>query len=102
MIKIQGVIPLVIGMGELQVEVGLGIGQNLAVHVLLRTKNDDKVICGVFSMESDIVREHSEPVAILRRCTETNISTLLSREGPMDEQKITRKDFSGELYHYSG
>lgn len=63
--KIQGAIPLVVQIIPLQVQIQIGIVQNLAANTLLVMTYIDSCIRGIFCMECKIVRYHLAPVATL-------------------------------------
>lgn len=50
-------------------------------------------------MEGKVVPEHLAPRAILRMCTETNVTTMLSQEAPKDET-IDHARIRVEAYRY--
>lgn len=65
MVKIQGIIPLVEQIEDLQVPIWFRTVQTWAVNVLLRTTYIDKCIRAMFAMEPTIVAEQLAQGAIL-------------------------------------
>lgn len=61
--------------------------QNLAIKVLIGTKYVEKCIQIIFPMKNKVLSEHLAPVALQKKGAEVNVTTLLSREALMDEQK---------------
>lgn len=56
------------------------------MNVLLGTMYIEKYTQCVFPMEREIVPEHSAPVALLGKGTKANVTKILSREVPTNEQ----------------
>lgn len=86
MIKIHGVIPLVTGMGHMQVQIWFRIFQNLVMNEILGLTYIHKCIHSILPMEREIVPGQLPPVAILGKGTETNWTTLLVHEALVGEQ----------------
>lgn len=83
-IKVQGILPLIVQMGDLQVPVWFGVVQNFAVNILLRTTSIDKFIWGLLPIEQKIVPVHSGPEAILGTGKEAKVTTILLHEASID------------------
>lgn len=82
----QGVIRPVVNLGVLQVRAWFGIDQILALKVLLGTTHVEKYTINIFPTERKIVIEHLPPGAVRRRRTVSNMTKILSREGPVNKQ----------------
>lgn len=73
-------------MGDLNVQVSFGIVENLARNELPGMTYIEKCLPGIFFMERQIVPEHFASGVVLERGSEANLTTILSHEGPMNEQ----------------
>lgn len=76
-IKVEHLVSFVVQIGHLEVHIGFEIIHRLIVNILIGMTYTYRGIWGIFSMDCNIVSDHSPQVAILGRCTEANLIMLL-------------------------
>lgn len=85
-IEIQGVITLVVQIGDLHGQMWFEMVRNLVGKLFFGTMYSNKFICSIFPTEQKVVPDHLKSITPLRRATEANVTTKVSCEAPIDEQ----------------
>lgn len=95
--SVEGMVPLLVSMGDLREHTGFGVVQSLVVDVLLETTIIDCCIQGIFPLEHMIVPRHSRSVEILS--TQKNFNEITAENEKVDSHMIADRGNPREQHY---